>query len=110
MTKKAETKITRPHIFSECQECSVANVRINQWLRFDPLLPYVSRKTESVTIECEKKNGYVLLLQKSLVKVRFRKEHKMIAIEGGNIHPEIVACPHFTNLMTHPASPESETE
>ena len=109
MFPEAETKITRPKWFPECTDCPVANKIVNYWLSFKPTLPYISKATESVTIECQVKNGYVLLLEKSLVKIQFRKGRQVVPIEGGNLNPEIVPCPHFINLKTDSA-PISEPE
>ncbi len=105
-----ETQITRPTIFSECKTCPIAEKIINHWLHFEPLVPYVSKETKSVTIECQEKGGSVLLLDKSVVKVRFQEGKKSITIEGGNIHPEPVACPHFKNLMNKKSAPKPEPE
>lgn len=91
-------EITRPNLFPECPDCPIVNETINRWSTFKPtMLHHVSTKTESVNIECEVKAGYVFLLEKSLMKIKFIKGKRILPIEGGNITPEPVPCPHFKN-------------
>ena len=62
-----------------------------------------------MTIECEVKNGYALMSEKSTLSIKKHKGQPAVLIERKSFKPVLVACPHFTKLMKK-AAPGPEPE
>ena len=102
MSVETGTSITRPDIYPECRGCRVALNVIQSWLSYIPSKKHESIETADIDITCFEKDGKVSLLEEAQLKIQFVESGPVLNVEGGNIKPEHVSCPHFKKKSTPP--------
>ncbi|MFH1971284.1 MAG: hypothetical protein ABIJ05_02775 [Patescibacteria group bacterium] len=95
MSVEVQTVITRPNIYPECKDCRIVLDIIKSNLTHKPTIAHIFSNMTNVDVICTVKGREVLLLEKSLQQTQFTKIGRVIEIEGGNISPIPVDCPHF---------------